>query len=330
MNRRTFITMLGGAAASSSLWPLAVRAQQRAMPVIGLLHSGSPKTFAHPARSFHRGLGEAGYVEGRNVTIEARWAEDDYDRLPALAADLVRRQVAVIVADGGIPGARAAKAATPAIPIVFYTGADPVRLGLVASLSRPGGNLTGITNLNIEMGPKRLQILQELMPAATVFGALLNPTSPNAETVARDLREAAAAGGLQVHILHAGTDRDFDAVFATLTRLRAGGLVIGADNFFNARSELLAALSVRHAIPAVYQTREFAAAGGLMSYGGSREEAYRQIGLYTGRILKGDKPADLPVQQVTKIELIINLETAKALGLTIPLPLLGRADEVIE
>lgn len=330
MNRRAFLTLLGGATAGAGLPPRAAIAQPRPLPVIGLLHSGSPMIFADRAATFHRGLGEAGYVEGRNVAIEARWAESNYDRLPALADDLVRRQVDVIVADGGIPAARAAKTATQVIPIVFYTGADPVRLGLVTSLSRPGGNLTGVSNLNIEIGPKRLQLLQELMPTATVFGALLNPGSPNAETVAGDLRTAAAARGLELHVLHAVADRDLEPAFVNLARLRAAGLVIGADNFFNARSELLAQLSVHHAIPAIYQTQGFAAAGGLMSYGGSLQEAARLLGLYAGRILKGDKPADLPVQQVTKVELIINLKSARALGIEVPPTLLAIADEVLE
>jgi putative tryptophan/tyrosine transport system substrate-binding protein len=282
-------------------------------------------------RAFHQGLGETGYVEGRNVTIEYRWAEGHNDRLPALVADLARLEVAVIAATGGTAVALAAKAATTTIPIVFNIAADPVALGLVASLSRPGGNLTGVTSLSVQVAPKRLELLHELLPAVTVVALLINPTNPIlAEIQSRDLQAAAGPLGLQLHVLHASTERDFDAVFATLAQLRAGALVIGTDLFFNTRSEQLAALTVRHAVPAIFQYREFAAAGGLMSYGNAIADPYRLVGVYTGRILKGEKPADLPVQRATKVELIINLKTAKALGLAVPLPLLGRADEVIE
>jgi putative ABC transport system substrate-binding protein len=278
--------------------------------------------------AFHQGLKEAGYVEGHNVTIEYRFAEGQNDRLPAMAAELVRRQVAVIAANG--PAVVAAKAATTTIPIVFSVGLDPVELGLVASLNQPGGNVTGVTALFDEVGPKRLELLHELVPAATIIALLLNPTYPSAEKQSTDLQAAARTIGLQLHVLHATSEREFDTVFATLAQMRASALVIGNDPFFNSRSEQLAALSVRHVMPTIFQNREFAAAGGLMSYGTNLAETYRQVGIYTGRILRGEKPADMPVQQPTKFELIINLKTAKALGIAVPLPLTGRADEVIE
>jgi len=331
MRRRAFITLLGGAAATSSVsWPLAARAQQAKMPLVGCLNSSSADADGDRMRAYRRGLSETGYVEGRNVTIEYRWADGQNDRLPSLAADLVHRRVNVIVT-GGTPATLAAKAATTTIPIVFIIATDPVEAGLVASLNRPGGNLTGVTALNVELAPKKLELLHELLPAATVMALLVNPTNPvAAETQTRDLLAAARTLGVQLHILHASTERDFDAVFANLVQLRAGALVIGSDLFFTSRSEQLAALTVRHALPSIYQFREFAAAGGLMSYGGSITDWGYQGGVYTGRILAGAKPADLPVQQITKVELVINMKTAKALGLTFPITLLGRADEVIE
>jgi putative ABC transport system substrate-binding protein len=326
MKRREFITLLGGAAA----WPLAARAQQPAMPVIGFLSSlaASDSNLGVPA--FHEGLNGTGLIEGRNVAIEYHLAEGDYQRLPVLAADLVRRRVDVIAATGG-PAALAAKAASATIPIVFRVAADPIAAGLVASLSRPGGNVTGVTSLNLEVGPKRLEFLHEMVPTATIMAALVNPTNPsNAEILSRDLQATARLLGVQLHLLHAGSDADIDAVFATLTGLRAGGLVIGTDAFFISRNEKLAALALRYRIPTIYQWREFIAAGGLMSYGGSFADSYRLAGVYTGRILKGEKPGDLPVQQATKLELFINLKTAKALGITVPSTLLALADEVIE
>jgi putative ABC transport system substrate-binding protein len=325
MRRRAFIVALGGAAA----WPLPLSAQRTAVPVIGFVNGGSANPYAPMVAAFRQGLSETGYVEGRNVAIEFRWAEGQFDKLPALAADLVRRQVSAIAATT-VPGVAAVKAATTTIPIVFVAGGDPVQLGLVASLNRPGGNLTGVTTLNAELGPKRLELLRELVPTATSIAALINPTGPIAETLSTDLRNAAGALGLQLHVLHASSERDFDTIFATAAQLRAGALLIVTDPLFINRSEQLAALALRHAVPTIYFTREFAAAGGLMSYGGSLTDAYRLGGVYAGRILKGEKPADLPVEQSTKVELILNLKTAKALGLTVPLSLLGRADEVIE
>jgi putative ABC transport system substrate-binding protein len=326
MRRREFILALGSAAT----WPLAARAQQPALPVVGFLNADSPQGYERELSAFVTGLGEGGYVDGRNVAIEYRWAENRLDRLPAMAADLVRRQVTVIAATS-TPAALAAKAATTTIPIVFETGGDPVRLGLVASLNRPEGNVTGVTQLNWEVMPKRLELLHELLPAAGVMAVLVNPTdSANAEIQSRDVLAAAQTLGIKLDILHASTERDFDSVFADLIRLRAGGLVIGGDALFNSRIKQLAALTIQHAVPTVYQWREFVAAGGLLSYGSQVTDAYRLAGVLTGRVLKGDKPADLPVLQAAKVELFINLKTAKALGITVPLPLSGRADEVIE
>ncbi len=326
IGRRKFLATLGGATA----WPLAARAQQPAMPVIGYLGAQSPAAFASRVAAFRQGLSETGYAEGRNVAIEFRWAEGRHDRLPDLAADLVARQVTVIVAPGGAPAALAAKSVTTSIPIVFEMGADPIAIGLVASLARPGGNLTGISSLNVEVTPKRLEILHEAIPTGAVVAVLLNPTSPTADSQFKQLQEAARTLALRLHVLHASTEGDFDKVFATLLQLRPKGLVVASDTFFATHSEQLAALTARHAMPAIHQSRDFALAGGLMSYGGSFVESHRQAGVYTGRILKGDKPAGLPVQQVTKVELLINLKTAKALGVTFPLALSGRADQVIE
>src|SRR6266851_1170292 len=325
--RRDVITLLGGVA----VWPLGARAQQPALPVIGFLSAGSPKDFAPNVAAFNRGLAEAGYVDGKNVTIEYRWADEQYDRLPALAADLVRRQVSVIAAPGNTPAVLAAKAAAPAIPIVFAIGVDPVTAGLVTSLARPGGNLTGVNFLTNLLVQKQFELLHEVVPNATVFALLVNPTNPNiAESTARDAQEAARSLGLQLHVLNASTERDIDTAFASVVQLRAGALVVAADAFFASRRDYLAALTARNAIPAIYRSYEFAAAGGLMAYGASLADATRLVGVYTGRILRGEKPADLPVQQSTKVELVINLRTAKMLGLTFPLTLLGRADEVIE
>jgi len=328
LKRREFIALLSGAVIA---WPHAGLAQQPAMPVVGFLNSASPAPYARMVTAFRQGLSEAGYVEGRNAAIEYRWAEGQYDRLAALAADLVRRQVAVIAATS-TPAALAAKAATSTIPIVFESAADPIQLGLVASLNRPGGNATGLTQSNLEVAPKRLECLHELLPAARVMALLVNPSNPAvAETTARQMQAAARTLGLELHVLNASTDSDFDVVFAKLSQLQASGLVISAgDPFFVSRRGQLAALAARHAMPAVGTDREFVMAGGLISYGADLVDAYRLTGGYVGRILKGEKPADLPVQQATKIELRINLKAAKALGITFPLSLLGRADEVIE
>ena len=326
IERRTFLATLGGAAA----WPLAARAQQPAMPVIGWLNSETPSGYAPFAAAFRQGLSESGFVEGRNVAIEYRWAQGHNDRLPALAADLVRRQVAVIAA-AGTPSSLAAKAATATIPIVFSTAADPVVEGLVAKLARPGGNATGVTNLGTELVQKQIEKLHEMLPKANVIAALVNPTDPALGGPATKQAQAAArALGLQMHIVQASTERDIEAAFASLARLGVGALVILPNAFFISRREQIAALAIRHVVPAVYYQREFAAAGGLMGYGPSVPDGYRQVGTYAARILKGERPGDLPVQQSTKFELVINLNTAKVLGLDVPLHLQQLADEVIE
>ena len=328
MKRREFIALVGGGAA----WPLVTQAQQQAMPVVGVLSAEWPNAVtADRLRAFREGLNDTGYFQGRNVIIEYRWAEGRNDRLPALAAELVRLPVNVIVCAGSTPAAIAAKAASTTVPIVYYGGADPVSTGLVASLSRPGGNLTGVTTLNVEIGAKRLEVLHELVPTATIIAGLVNPTnSLNAETETRDLQAAARTLGLTLHVLHASSEQEIDTAFMTLVQLRAGALVIGTDALFNSRSEQLAVLTLRHAVPAIYQYREFVSSGGLASFGTTVVDTYRPLGVYTGRILKGEKPADLPVQQATKLHLIINMKTANAFGITVPLPLVGRADEVIE
>ena len=330
MRRREFIALFGGVAASSLVRPLDARAQQPAPPVIGFLSPRAPGDAPELIAAFRQGLKDTGFAEGQNVAIEYRFAENHNERLPALATDLVHRQVAVIAATT-TPAALAARAATATIPIVFEMGGDAVGLGLVASLNRPGANVTGVTQLNVQIAPKRLELLHDLVPAATVMARLVNPANAAiAESQSGGLLSAAHTLGLELHVLNASTERDFDAVFANLIQLRAGGLLIDSDPFFTARQEQLAALTVRHAVPAIYENREFAAAGGLVSYGGPITDAYRLAGVYTGRVLKGDKPADLPVQQATKVELLLNLKTARTLGITVPLLLLGRADEVIE
>jgi putative tryptophan/tyrosine transport system substrate-binding protein len=326
MRRRDFITLLCGAAT----WPLAARAQQAAMPVIGFLGPGSAESDAYRARAFRRGLSEANLVEGQNFVIEYRWADGHYDRLPVLATELAHRKVAVI-ATSGTPAALAAKAATTTIPIVFETAADPVKIGLVASLSRPGGNVTGVTQASEEIAPKRLELLHELLPKAGVLALLVNPAdTTNTKATLEGVQAAARALGIDLHVLNASTEQDFERVFARLSKLPAGGLVIGGDAFFTSHAKRLAALTLQHAVPAIYQWREFAAAGGLMSYGSNITDTHRLAGIYAGRILKGSKPADLPVQQASKVEMFINLKTARALGITIPLPLSGRADEIFE
>ena len=331
MRRREFMTLLGGAAAAPSLlWPLAARAQQPATPVIGFLGSRSAEDSATLVTAFRAGLGETGFVEGRNLTIEFRWAEGHYDRLTKLAADLAARQVAVLAAPGGIAAGLAAKAATATIPIIFLTGADPVQFGLVKSLNRPDNNLTGVAILTNTLAPKQLELLQEVVPSAMLVAFLVNPKNPIAESDTRDLQSAARATRQQILVLNASNDSDVDNAFAALVQQRAGALLVQSDPFFNSRPDRIVALAARHAIPAMYQWRDFPVAGGLMSYGTVLADAYRQVGIYAGRILKGAKTSDLPVQQSVKVQFVINLKTAKMLGLTFPLPLLGRADEVIE
>jgi putative ABC transport system substrate-binding protein len=325
LKRREFIRLLSGAAA----WPLAAPAQQSALPVVGFLHSESPGQYTDPIlRAFFQGLSETGFVEGRNIAIEYRWAESHYHLLPELAADLVRRRVTVMTANG--PAIEAARNATTMIPIVFFAGIDPVKLGLVASLNRPGGNLTGVSNLGVELGPKRLELLHQFIPNATTFAVLINPTFPGIEAQTRAMQAAANALSLQLQILNASTERDFNKLFADLVERRGGGLVIVTDPFFNNHQTQLAALALRHAIPTIYHMHEFVAAGGLAGYGNSNTDLWRQIGTYAGRIVEGKKPADLPVMQPTKFELLINLNTAKALGLSVPAALQVAADEVIE
>ena len=326
MRRRDLIVLLAGAIAATR----STHAQQKAVPVIGFLGSRSPGDSASLVTSFHQGLSETGYVEGQNLAIEYRWAEGRYDRLAALAADLVGRKVDLIAALGGIPAALAAKGASSTIPIVFTGGDDPVAIGLVASLARPGGNLTGISFLNVELHPKRLELICELLPQAKVIALLVNPSLPQTERTVREVQEAARAKGVQLQIVQASNDSEIEAAFASVVHLHAGALVVGGDPFFTSRHEQLVALASRAAVPAIYQWREFASAGGLISYGTSLTAVFRQAGTYAGKILKGAKPADLPVQQPTKFELVINLKTARALGLTVPQALLARADEVIE
>jgi putative ABC transport system substrate-binding protein len=327
MRRREVITVLAGAAA----WTFPARAQpQTTMPVVGYLGPESPQTFASRVNAFRDGLAQAGYVEGRNVAIEFRWAEGHYDRLPALAADLVDRQVALLVAPGGAPAALAAKSATATIPVVFEMGGDPVALGVVRSLNRPEGNLTGVSSLSVALGPKRIELLHEMLPTAATIAVVVNPTSPTAEAQRANMDEAAKRLGLRLHVLHASTEQEFGAVFDALPQIGASGLAFTSDPFYANRSQQLARLAVRHGIPAVHQCRDFTLAGGLMSYGGNFVQSHRQAGAYAGRILRGEKPSDLPVQQVTSVELLINLKAASALGITVPLALIARADEVIE
>ena len=328
MRRREFIALVGGAAAG---WPLAARAQRTALPVIGFLGSSLPDEYTIRLRAFRQGLKDEGCIEGQNIIVEYRWAEDQNSRLPPLAAELVRRQVKVIVAGGGSPSALAAKAATTTVPIVFATAVDPVAIGLVKSLDRPGGNLTGVTNMNVEMGPKRLELLRELLPKATTIAVLVNPSSRAlAERFMQTLPPAARAFGIQLHVLNASTKKELDAVFAALAQHQAHALLICPDVFFNAQIQQFAALGIRHGVPVVYQYHPFVQAGGLLSYGSDETEYYRLVGIQAGKILKGEKPGDIPIEQPTKFELVINLKTAKQIGLTIPPNVLARADRVIK
>jgi putative tryptophan/tyrosine transport system substrate-binding protein len=327
VKRREFISLLGGAAAT---WPLAARAQQPAVPVVGILASVSPVPYAGFIAAIKEGLAQAGYVEGRNVAIEYRWAEGQYDRLPQQATELVDRGVAVIILVGGGATTTAAKAATKMIPIVFVMGDDPVKTGAVAALNHPGGNVTGVSLLSVAMEAKRLQLLHELVPSAAIIAIVVNPNNPQADEQLQELETAARTLGVRVEAFKAGSPSEIDAAFASMLERRAGAVLMAADAYFNTRKEQFIVLSARHALPTVFPYREFPAAGGLMSYGTSLADAYRQEGIYAGRILKGERPAQMPVQQAVKVELVINLQTAKALRLTVPLPLLGRADEVIE
>jgi len=327
MRRREFITLLGSVVAE---WPLAARAQQAVLPVIGFLNSASPQPWENYVAGFRAGLKEAGYVDGQNVTIEFRWAEGHYDRLPGMAADLVRRKVAVLVATGGSPSAMAAKAATSTIPIVFTSGIDPVRSGFVTSLNRPGGNLTGVNLFTNVLEGKRLGLLRALVPGVQLIGALFNPNRPDHTNEVREVQEAARAIGQQIHIALASNESGINAAFATAAQLHAGAMLVGSDPFFNSQRDKIIALAARHSIPTIYEQREFALAGGLVSYGTNLTEAYRQVGVYVGRILKGEKPGDLPLVQATKFEFVINLKTAKALGIEVPPNLSAEADEIIE
>jgi putative tryptophan/tyrosine transport system substrate-binding protein len=330
MRRRAFISLVGGAAASAISWPRAARAQQPSIPIVGYMHSDSPQTAAGLLAAFREGLSETGYVEGQNVAIEYRWAENDLSRIPELVADLVRRRVAVIATPGSSAAALAAKAATTTIPIVFSLGLDPVQLGLVESLSRPGGNITGVNSMSNELVAKRLGLLHELLPTSTHLGVLVNPQNPTTESLKKDVEAAATAIGPQIEFFTASTGAEIDTAFASLVQRRTDALVVHPDNLFINRRVQLITLAARHAVPVIYPLRPDAEAGGLMSYGTKLVDAHRQAGVYTGRILKGAKPADLPVVQPTKFEFVINMQTAKTIGLTVPTTLLARADEVIE